>query len=47
MIPPLQETQMIVETTLLISAVVIVGVGAILKTIKWRRDVLSHIAPSD
>jgi hypothetical protein len=36
---------MIIETALLISAVVIVG--AILKTIKWRRDVLSHIAHSD
>ena len=38
---------MIIETTLLISALVIAGVGAILKTIKWRRDVLSHIAHSD
>ncbi len=38
---------MIIETALFISAVVIVGVGAILKTIKWRRDVLSHIAHSD
>ena len=38
---------MIIETALFISAVVIVIVGAILKTIKWRRDVLSHIAFSD
>ena len=36
---------MIIETALLISVVAIVG--AILKTIKWRRDVLSHIAHSD
>jgi len=26
---------------------VIAIVGGILKAIKWRRDVLSHIAPSD
>jgi len=43
----LQEAQMIIETALLISAAVIVGVGAIAKAIKWRRDVLSHIARSD
>ena len=38
---------MIIETALLISAAVIVGVGAIAKAIKWRSDVLSHIARSD
>ena len=36
---------MIFETTLFISVIVIVG--AIVKAIKWRRDVLSHIAHSD
>ena len=38
---------MIIETAVFILAVVIVGVGALAKTIKWRRDVLSHIAHSD
>jgi heme exporter protein D len=41
----LQEAQMIVETALFISVIVIVA--AIVKAIKWRRDVLSHIARSD
>jgi hypothetical protein len=36
---------MIVETALFIAVIVIVG--AILKAIKWRRDVFSHIARSD
>jgi hypothetical protein len=36
---------MIVETALFI--IVIVIVGAILRAIKWRRDVFSHIARSD
>jgi hypothetical protein len=36
---------MIFETALFIFVIAIVG--AILKTIKWRRDVLSHIAHSD
>jgi heme exporter protein D len=36
---------MIIETALFISVIVIVG--AIVKAIKWRRDVLSHVAHSD
>ena len=36
---------MIFETALFIFVIAIVGV--ILKAIKWRRDVLSHIARSD
>ncbi len=37
---------MIVETALFISAIVVI-VGVTVKAIKWRRDVLSHIAHSD
>jgi hypothetical protein len=36
---------MIIETALVISVVVVLG--AIVKTIKWRRDVFSHISRSD
>jgi hypothetical protein len=36
---------MIIETALFISVVVILG--AVVKAIKWRRDVFSHITHSD